>query len=65
MMLIQTYLSSCISSLDTLEFSLKKACIHRRRRDHLGRFLPHDNQEEPLNIHYLKLEEPQSENEEE
>ena len=35
-----------------------------RRRDHLGRFLPHDNQEEPFNDFYPKLEEPQRENNE-
>ena len=36
-----------------------------RRRDHLGRFLPYENQEEPLNILYPKLEEPQFKNKEE
>ena len=33
-----------------------------RRRDHLGRFLPHDNQEEPFNDFHPELDEPQREN---
>ena len=33
-----------------------------RKRDHLGRFLPHDNQEEPFNDFQPKLDEPQGEN---
>ena len=33
-----------------------------RRRDHLGRFLPHDNPEEPFNNFHPELEEPQREN---
>ena len=36
-----------------------------RRIDHLGRFLPHNNQDEPFNILYPKPKEPQFENEEE
>ena len=32
------------------------------RRDHLGRFLPYDNQEEPFNDFHPELEEPQREN---
>ena len=33
-----------------------------RRRDHLGRFLTHDNQEEPFNDFQPKLDEPQGDN---
>ena len=34
----------------------------RRRRDHLWRFIPHDNQEEPFNDFHPELDEPQREN---
>ena len=33
-----------------------------RRRDHIGRFLPCNNQEEPFNNFHLELDEPQREN---
>ena len=33
-----------------------------RRRDHLGRFLPHDNQRELFNDFHPELDEPQREN---
>ena len=36
-----------------------------RIRDHLGRFLPHNNQDELFNIFYLEPEEPQFEKKEE
>ena len=63
MVLIQTSICSCISIPSRIEFSGKEYVMHKRR-DHLGRFLPHDNQEEPFNNFHPKLVEPQRENDE-